>query len=247
VEEGESSSTAKPSNIRRALLRKPIPLTVLLALCGLLALPCFSVAHALAAQEDGQNDEAAGIVQLFGEGNGLRGTVTAAQPGNFMVRTDEGESYKVFWSPNTHFMKDRQPIEANAVRVGDMLLAAGDVDRKAKTVGAVFLYDVDANQVRKARAGFGKTWTAGKVTAIHDLRITIEQAGDLKAEVVAVDENTSFRRQKESVTLADVKVGDFISVQGAVRDNVFLASVLRLVDPNSGPNSRLSGGAPSDF
>ena len=228
-------------------MREPIPLAVLFVLCGSLALPCFSVAHALSAQEDGQNGEAAGIVQLFGEGNGLRGTVTATQPGNFMIRTDEGESYKVFWSPNTHFMKDRQPIEANAVRVGDMLVAAGEVDRKAKTVGAVFLYDVDADQVRKARAGFGKTWTAGKVTAIRDLRITIEQAGDQKAEVVAVDENTSFRKRKESVTLADVKVGDFISVQGSVRNNVFLASVLRLVEPGWESNSPISGPVPPDF
>jgi Domain of unknown function (DUF5666) len=226
-------------------LLKSTPLIALLVLSGSLA--CLSVAQASAAQKDGQDDETAGIVQLFGEGNGLRGEVLTAQPGNFMVRTDDGESYKVFWSPNTHFMKDRQPIEANAVHVGDMLVAAGQIDRKAKTMGAVFLYDVDAAEVRKARAGFGKTWMAGKVTAIHDLRITIERADNQKAEVVAVDENTSFRHRQESVTLADVKVGDFISVQGAVRNDAFLASVLRLMEPNAGANSWMAGAGPSNF
>jgi hypothetical protein len=215
---------------------------VLLALWGSLAFP-----RAVRAQEDGQNDEAAAIVSLFGEGNGLRGVVILSEPGNFLVRTDEGESYKVFWSPNTRLMKDRQPIEAKAIRVGDMLVAAGQVDRKAKTVGAVFLYDIDAGQVRKAREGFGKTWMAGKVIAIHDLRITIARADDQKAEVVAVDENTSFRKRMESVTLADVKVGDFISAQGVVRGNAFLASVLRLIDPASDPNSGFSVDGAPDF
>ena len=223
-------------------MRKLTPLAVLLVLSGSLALP-----RASTAQDDGQNDEEAGIVQLFGEGNGLSGVVTTAQPGNFMIRTDDGQSYKVFWGPNTHFMKDRELVEAKVIRVGDMLVAAGEVDRKAKTVGAVFLYDLDAAEVSKARAGFGKTWTAGKVTAIHDLKITIEEAGDQKAEVVAVDENTSFRRRKESVTLADVKVGDFISVQGTPRNNAFLARVLRLMETDSGSNSGISGIGPPDF
>jgi hypothetical protein len=188
-------------------------------------------------QDDGQNGAAAGIVQLFGEGNELSGVVTLSQPGDFTVRTSGGDTYRVLWSPNTRFMKDRQPIEAKAVRVGDTLVAAGLVDKKAKTVGAVFLYDLDPAEARQAYAGFGKTWMAGKVTGIHGLRITIARPDNQKAEILAVDENTSFRQRGESVTLADVKAGDFISVEGEVRDNTFFARVLRLVDPNSEPNS----------
>ena len=36
----------------------------------------------------------------------------------------------------------------------------------------------DAAKVREAKAGFGKTWVAGKVTGVHELKITIERAGD---------------------------------------------------------------------
>ena len=134
-------------------------------------------------------------------------------------------------------MKDRQPIAAADVHLGDMLIAGGVVDAKAKTVGAVFVVDVDAKEVRDARAAFGKTWVMGKVTAIHELRITIERAGDKQAQIVAVDENTSFRKRREDVTLADVKVGDTISAQGALHADTFVASTLRIMSPGAGPGA----------
>jgi hypothetical protein len=120
-----------------------------------------------------------------------------------------------------------------------MLMAGGIVDVKAKTVGAVFVVDIDAREVRDARAAFGKTWVMGKVTAIHDLKITIERAGDKQAQIVAVDENTSFRKRREDVTLADIKVGDAISAQGALRADTFLATTLRVMTPrpNAGPGT----------
>ena len=188
------------------------------------------------AQEDdgaGPPDGGNGMGQVFGRGNGVRGTVTASAANRFTIRTDEGDTYQVFYSPNTRLMKDRQPIEAAEVHVGDMLMAGGLVDAKARTVGAVLVIDIDAKEVQQARAAFGKTWVMGKVTAIHDLKITIERAGDKQTQVVAVDENTSFRKRREDVTLADVKVGDMISAQGALHADTFLATTLRIMPPRA--------------
>ncbi len=74
----------------------------------------------------------------------------------------------------------------------------------------------------------------GKVTAIHELKITIERANDKQTQTVAVDENTSFRKRREDVTLADVNVGDFISAQGALHADTFLATTLRIMPPRTG-------------
>ena len=186
------------------------------------------------AQEAGGPPDGDGIGRAFGKGNGIRGTVTAAASSSFTIRTDEGDNYQVLYSPNTRLMKDRQPIEAADVHVGDMLMAGGIVDATAKTVGAVFIVDIDAKDVRDARAAFGKTWLVGKVTAIHELKITIERAGDKQAQIVAVDENTSFRKRREDVTLADVKVGDVISAEGALHADTFLATDLRIMNPEGG-------------
>lgn len=206
---------------------------------GLAAAPIF------AQESDGMGPPDGGMGQVFGRGNGVRGTVTAAGANSFTIRTDDGNTYQVLYSPNTRLMKDRQPITPADVHVGDMLMAGGLVDAKAKTVGAVFVVDIDANEVRNARAAFGKTWVVGKVTAIHDLKITIERAGDKQTQILAVDENTSFRERREDVTLADVKVGDMISAQGALHDDTFLATTLRIMPPGTGhPNGPGQPAAP---
>jgi hypothetical protein len=207
---------------------------------------CLASAALPGCAQDGMGspDGGDGMGQVFGKGNGVRGTVTAAAAGSFTIRTEEGESYRVLYSPNSRLMKDRQPIEAGDIHVGDMLMAGGLIDAKAKTVGAVFLYDIDAAEVRNARAGFGKTWIMGKVTAIHELKITIERATDKQAQVVAVDENTSFRKRREDVTLADVKIGDVISAQGALQKDTFLATTLRIMTPRTGPPHGAERGQP---
>jgi hypothetical protein len=199
----------------------------------------------LAQQDDGMGppDGGDGMGRAFGRGNGVRGTVTAAATNSFTIRTDDGVTYQVLYSPNTRLMKDRQPIAATDIHVGDMLMAGGLVDAKAKTVGAVFVVDIDAKDVRDARAAFGKTWVMGKVTAIHELRITIERAGDKQVQVVAVDENTSFRKRREDVTLADIHVGDMINAQGALHDDAFLATSLRIMTPGAGAGPGRPNGA----
>src|ERR1700728_1806804 len=116
---------------------------------------CLASAALPGCAQDGMGspDGGDGMGQAFGKGNGVRGTVTAAAAGSFTIHTDEGDTYKVLYSPNTRLMKDRQPIEAADIHVGDMLMAGGLVDTKAKTVGAVVLLDIDAQEVRNARAG----------------------------------------------------------------------------------------------
>jgi hypothetical protein len=210
---------------------------------AVLAISSLSVALTAVPSRAQDADEASPDSQqlrsLFSSDNGVRGIVSATSSGSFTVKTEEGQVFRIFHSPNTRLVKDRQPIDASDVHVGDMLVAGGLLDAKAKTLGAVLVIDVDAKDVEKARAAFGKTWVVGKVLAIHNLRITIERAGDKQTQVLGVDENTSFRKQKENVTLADIHVGDVISSQGELEDGLFVAAVLRILPPGA----RQPGGA----
>ncbi|MGZ4855902.1 MAG: hypothetical protein ACXVKH_11870, partial [Candidatus Angelobacter sp.] len=44
---------------------------------------------------------------------------------------------------------------------------------------------------------------------------------DGETQEIEVDENTSFKKAGESVTLPDIKVGDFVRGRGELKDNVF--------------------------
>jgi hypothetical protein len=83
-----------------------------------------------------------------------------------------------------------------------------------------------AMQMREMQANYGKTWLMGKVTAIDGVKVTIMGAMDNAAHVIVADENTTFRKRREPITLADIQVGDTVRAEGAVKDGSFLASAV---------------------
>jgi hypothetical protein len=178
---------------------------------------------------------------------GVRGTVTAISGTKITIKTDEGDLYQVLTSDNTRIMKSsgpvrggqqgpegRQPIKVADIHVGDILMTGGQVDANAKTVGAVFVGVMDAEQAKKIREDLGKTWTAGEVTAIKDTTITIKRI-DSVSQSFSVDENTSFRKRRDSITLGDIQVGDRVTAQGALKDGVFVASTVNVGRGQGGP------------
>ena len=222
----------------------------------------------IAVAQDGQDGPRQGGVAFAG-GQMVRGTVTAATADKLTVKTDAGDIYQVALSANTRLNKDRQPVKATDIKVGDSVGAMGPLDAPTKTVHAVFVTVVDAEQVKKMRENMGKTYIVGKVTAIDAdaLKITVLRQ-DSVSQVIGVDEQTSFRRGGrgmmsmmngagpvdasaggearangagggngggarggESITFADVKVGDAIAGQGALKNGVFVPTELGVTDP----------------
>jgi hypothetical protein len=178
-----------------------------------------------AQQQDGQGGASLG--------RGVLGTVTAISGNEFTVKNEQGETYKVETGPNTRFMKDRQPTRASDVHVGDVIMAGGELDEQAHTVGAAFLGVLGPEAVQRMKqmqADFGKTWLAGKITAIDDLTLTVQRP-DKKVQTITVNENTSFQKHRESITLADIKVGDIVTARGALQNGNFVASVLNVMEP----------------
>ena len=124
-----------------------------------------------------------------------------------------------------------QQIKASDIKVGDVIRVMGDVDAAAKAVTASALLQLDpatVQQMRQMEANFGKTWLAGTVTAIDDTKITLTGAMDNAPHTVVADENTTFRKRRDPVTLADIQVGDTVRVDGALKDGVFTATAVNV-------------------
>jgi hypothetical protein len=236
-----------------------------------------------------QDIPARGDVAL-GSGQMVRGTVTATAADHLTIKTDAGETYNVALSPNTRIMKDqrlgaatgvdrqpraqgaRQQIKAEDIKPGDGVGAMGELDAPKKTVHALFVAVMDADEVKKLREGMGKVFITGKITAIDDVKLTILRSDNVN-QVIEVDETTSFRKGGgrraftstdgaaagpppgagsggtgggESITLADIKVGDMIAGQGSVKHGVFVPTNLTVVPPGAfGPRMRRGSEASS--
>lgn len=204
------------------------------------------------AAQDGPAEDGA----PFARGPMVRGTVTATAADHLTIKTDSDEIYQIALTPNTRLMKDRQPVKATEVKVGDGVGAMGELDAPKKTMHALFVAVADAEQVKKMREDLGKVYITGKVTAIDDVKLTVMRP-DHVSQVIEVDETTSFRKGRgrrrgatapegspaaeggaaapaadgsgEIVTLADVKVGDVIAGRGAVKHGVFVPTNLAIL------------------
>lgn len=193
----------------------------------------------------------------FGQGRGVMGTVTEAGSDHYTIKTEMGESYTVHFSANTRLIKQpaqrtnqqdgmRVPpeeIKAGDIHVGDVIAAMGEVDATNKSVGAMSVIKLDperAKQMQEMQANFGKTWLMGKVTSINETKVTLQSPVDNAAHTFVADENTTFRRRREPVTLADLEVGQNVRVEGAVKDGVFTASTVMFMLPpaTGGPAPR---------
>jgi preprotein translocase subunit YajC len=195
-------------------------------------------------QDAGPRGGMGGGMRGMGMGGGLMGTVTEVAADHYTIKTDAGDTYIVHFSANTHIMKQMarqggegggnppQMLKPSDIKVGDAVGVMGDVDAAAKSVGAMWIAQLDperAKQMREMQANYGKTWLMGKVTAINETKIALMGAVDNTAHTFVVDENTTFRKRREPITLADVQVGDVVRAEGAVKDGVFAAATVSVM------------------
>jgi hypothetical protein len=196
-------------------------------------------------------------------GRGLMGAVTEVAADHFTVKTEMGDVYTVHFTANTRIVKQpagmRGPgggsppleIKATDIKVGDAIVAAGDTDATAKSVSATRIVQLDpeaAKRMQEMAASFGKTWLQGKVTAINGATITLTGALDNVPHTVVADENTTFRRRRDPITLADIQVGDTVRVEGAVKEGAFTTTAVNvggmMGPPPNGPSAAPSGPPP---
>ncbi|MGA7107206.1 MAG: DUF5666 domain-containing protein [Terracidiphilus sp.] len=195
---------------------------------------------------------------MMGMGRGTVGTVTEVSADHYTLKTELGEVYTVHYSVNTRILKqppgqprrgqgdegERTPptaIKPTEIKVGDVIAASGEVDANAKSVGAVVVMLIDperAKEMRAMEANFGKTWLMGRVTAINGLKVTLQGGPGNASHTFVADENTTFRKRRDPITLGDIQMGDMVRVEGAVKDGTFLATTVAVMgpQPTGGPN-----------
>jgi len=237
----------------------------MLALAAVFSIPGIAAAQ----EEDGASQRAqfAGMQRTSGE-------ITAITGNKLTVKTPDGDVVQVVTTDNTRVMKGRAgrsggepsggPVKIADLKVGDGLMAAGNLDAPNKTMHAALIMATDAEQVKAMRENLGKTYIVGKVTAIDldNVKMTVERP-DKVSQTIGFDETTSFKRGgrggggdsgggaapapaaggAESITLADIKVGDNIRGTGSIKAGTFVPTQLTVSTP--GQHRRSADGAPT--
>jgi uncharacterized protein DUF5666 len=183
-------------------------------------------------------------------GGGNAGQITAISGDTITVKTVMGPEVTLRTSADTRlFGRDRTPIALKDLKVGDYIGAGGGGPPEDGVVQARFigvLDDAAVKRIQDFKANLGKTVIAGEVKAINDARLTIARP-DGQTQEIELDEGTSLRRgREESITLADIKPGDRVFGDGAVKNGLFVPTELRVMSPGMRRQQRGQEGAPAN-
>lgn len=152
---------------------------------------------------------------------GIGGQITAIEGSTLTVQTFRGESAKVAITSSTRLTKDRNEAKLSDFKVGDRVFVAGDQGKDGVWTARI-LAQRSGGMARQKPEDNGKTYILGEVAKIEGTKLTIRKP-DNSEQVIEVDDDTSFRNERrESVTLADIKIGDFVRGQGTLKNGVFV-------------------------
>jgi hypothetical protein len=164
---------------------------------------------------------------------------------------------QVVTTDNTRMMKGRGvTVKVADLKVGDGVMAAGMLDAPNKTLHAAMVFATDAAQVKALKDNLGKTYIVGRVTAVDldNATMTVERP-DHVTQTIGFDETTSFRRGGrgmgrmgggvdggaaapemggESITLADIKVGETVRGAGTMKGERFVPTQLVVMERGQG-------------
>ena len=173
----------------------------------------------------------------------LFGKITAIHDGSIDITSPEGQAVTVKVTPETEFRKDREPARIADFKVGDMVMVRGDknadntVTEKvigARTGGPGGPGGGGQGGARQggpmAMGTLGKDYVAGEVKAIDAPKLTVLRTDNV-TQTLELNEETSLRRGRDSITMADIKVGDHVMARGAAQGEVFVPKGVMVMSP----------------
>jgi len=197
-------------------------------------------ASCLGAQEQpAQGEGQAGATQsrgMRGEGRQrpLAGKITAISGDSMDIARPDGSTVKVKLSDKTEFRKDREAAKASDFKVGDFVMVRGEE-------GADHIVNAEIIATRTGGAGgpggamgpmgtMGKDFVVGEVKAIDAPKLTVLRVDNV-TQTIELNEETSLRKGRESITMADIQPGDHVMARGAEENGAFVPRFVMVISP----------------
>ena len=214
----------------------------LLLIAGVLLLTLAASSRAMAQEPSGSQRE---------DQNGERrmplfGKITAVHQNSFEIADPNGQTVTVKLTNATEFRKDRQPVKRTDFKVGDLVIVRGE-ENSDHTWTAQLVGGRSAGGPEGRERGFGpqgtlgKDYVIGEVKSIDAPKITVTRSDNV-TQTIELNEETSLRKGRDSVTMADVQVGDHLFARGALQDEVFVPKMVVVIGPEQWKRMQEMGG-----
>ena len=172
-------------------------------------------------------------------GQGVMGKITAIKDGALELTRMDGASVTVKLTDKTEYHKDRQGAKLADFKVGDMVFirTEGDGDQNLTALAVAGRNGNGPGGPGMGGPGggmmmgggeLGKDFVFGEVKSVDAPKITVLRPDNV-TQTLELNEETSLRKGRESVTMADIQVGDHLFVRGAVQNNSFVPKMVMVI------------------
>ena len=196
--------------------------------------------------------------QMQGRGGerrpGVMGKLTAVHDQSLEITRQDGSLVTVKISGSTQFRKEREAAKLGDFKVGDTIFVRGqenpDHTWTAEMIGerpsggfggrgqgAGGAEGAGAEGGQRGGPGgtrqlgvLGQDYVFGEVKAVDAPKLTILRPDNV-TQTIELNEETSLRKGRDSITMADIQPGDHIMVRGATSGSVFQPKTLMLIGP----------------
>jgi hypothetical protein len=168
----------------------------------------------------------------------LFGKIAAIANGSMQLTTPDGTTATVKITDKTEYRKDRQAAKLQDFKVGDIIFVR--LDEKAGSEPTAQLIGSRSSLGPEGGRGpgggmmamgeMGKDFIVGEVKSIDAPKLTVLRPDNV-TQTLELTEETSLRRGRESVTMADIQPGDHVVVRGAVQNNTFVPKNVMVLSP----------------
>ena len=175
---------------------------------------------------------------------GLFGKLTAVHDQSVEITRQSGDTVTVKISGSTQFRKEGEAGKLSDLKVGDIVFVRGEENPDHTwTAEVIGTRPGGVGGLQGARGGagggpgggrptgvLGQDYVLGEVQAIDAPKLTILRP-DKVTQTVELNEETSLRKGRDSITMADIQAGDHIMVRGAMANNAFQPKSVTVIAP----------------
>src|ERR1700732_2612936 len=142
----------------------------------------------------------------------LFGKITAIHDSSLEISDPNGQTVTVRLTAQTEFRKDRQTTKRADFKVGDVIAVRGQ-ENADHTWTAQVISARSANgegRCPNMQAGtLGKDYVTGEVKSVDAPKIAVLRSDNV-TQTIELNEDTSLRKGRDAITMADVQVGDHL-------------------------------------
>jgi hypothetical protein len=178
------------------------------------------------------------------------GKITALTDRSIQITNVDGENVSIKLTDKTEFRKDRQAAKRSDFKVGDIILVRGEENADHSWTAQV----IAARSTNGpggpggGRGGFGgaggrergefaqqvgtqgKDFVSGEIKTVDAPKLAVLRMDNV-TQTMELNEDTSLRKGREAITMADIQPGDHVFARGGLENNVFVPKAVVIIGP----------------